>query len=81
MNDRQAEGVIRKALSGFYYVQVGAEEVTCRARGKFRHKKIVPLVGDRVQITCQPDGGAAWTRSCPAATPSSVRRWPTSTSW
>ena len=59
MNDRQAEGVIRKALSGFYYVQVGAEEVTCRARGKFRHKKIVPLVGDRVQITCQPDGSGS----------------------
>lgn len=59
MNDRQAEGVIRKALSGFYYVQVGEEEVTCRARGKFRHKKIVPLVGDRVQITCQPDGSGS----------------------
>lgn len=59
MNDRQAEGVIRKALSGFYYVQVGEEEVTCRARGKFRHKKIVPLVGDRVRITCQPDGSGS----------------------
>ena len=25
--------------------------IACRARGKFRHKKIVPLVGDRVEIT------------------------------
>ena len=33
--------------------------MTCRARGKFRHKKIVPLVGDRVQITCQPDGSGS----------------------
>ena len=50
------EGVIRKALSGFYYVQCGDELVTCRARGKFRHKKISPLVGDRVTVSVQPDG-------------------------
>lgn len=53
------EGVIRKALSGFYYVQCGDTLVTCRARGKFRHKKISPLVGDRVAVTVQPDGSGA----------------------
>lgn len=43
------EGIILKALSGFYYVDVGnGTLLTCRARGKFRHKKLSPLVGDRV---------------------------------
>lgn len=56
MSHEREEGVIRKALSGFYSVQVGQEEVVCRARGKFRYKKMTPLVGDRVAITRQPDG-------------------------
>jgi len=51
------DGVILKALSGFYYVDIGQENtVACRARGKFRHKKITPLVGDRVSITVLEDG-------------------------
>ncbi|MBR1780236.1 MAG: ribosome small subunit-dependent GTPase A [Oscillospiraceae bacterium] len=48
-------GTIIKALSGFYYVDCGGETITCRARGKFRHSGISPLVGDRVEIT--PLGG------------------------
>lgn len=45
-------GIIMKALSGFYYVDPGdGNMVACRARGKFRHKKITPLVGDRVEFT------------------------------
>lgn len=50
------EGIIFKALSGFYYVDCGGELLTCRARGKFRHEKITPLVGDRVRVTTQGDG-------------------------
>jgi len=50
------EGIICKALSGFYYVDCGGETVTCRARGKFRHEKVKPLVGDRVEFTAQGDG-------------------------
>lgn len=51
-------GTIVKALSGFYYVDVGAERepVTCRGRGKLRHQKITPLVGDHVEITVTEDG-------------------------
>ena len=53
-------GMIRKALSGFYYVDDGSGElVSCRARGKFRHKKITPLVGDRVKFTRLYDGSGA----------------------
>ena len=53
-------GMIRKALSGFYYVDDGGDcLVVCRARGKFRHKRITPLVGDRVRFTRLPDGTGA----------------------
>lgn len=44
------EGRIQKALSGFYYVDTGAEVLTCRARGKFRKDGVSPLVGDRVEV-------------------------------
>lgn len=44
------EGIIIKALSGFYYVQSGDELVSCRARGKFRLDGTSPLVGDRVML-------------------------------
>ena len=52
-------GIILKALSGFYYVYTGAETVTCRARGKFRHQRVTPLVGDRVRFTDLGDGTGA----------------------
>lgn len=46
------EGVILKALSGFYYVDGGdGRLIACRGRGKFRHQKLTPLVGDRVSFT------------------------------
>ena len=46
------EGIILKALSGFYYVDGGdGRLVACRGRGKFRHQRISPLVGDRVAFT------------------------------
>ena len=43
-------GRIEKALSGFYYVNTGAETLQCRARGKFRREGVSPLVGDRVEV-------------------------------
>lgn len=42
------KGQIRKALSGFYYVQDGEQLIQCRGRGVFRNKGITPLVGDYV---------------------------------
>lgn len=45
------EGRIKKALSGFYYVETnGGEVLQCRARGKFRREGLSPLVGDWVEI-------------------------------
>lgn len=53
-----ADGVIFKALSGFYYVNIDDETIRCKARGRFRHDKITPLVGDKVKITvtCSGEG-------------------------
>lgn len=48
-----AEGVIVKALSGFYYVQTDERLLECKARGRFRLDGTSPLVGDRVE--CSPD--------------------------
>lgn len=45
-----SRGRIEKALSGFYYVNTGAEILQCRARGKFRKEGLSPLVGDLVEV-------------------------------
>lgn len=44
------EGRIKKALSGFYYVEADGEILQCRARGKFRKEGLSPLVGDWVEF-------------------------------
>lgn len=49
------EGLLIKAISGFYYVQDGDVVRQCRARGVFKKNGITPLVGDRVVFT--PIGG------------------------
>jgi len=46
-----SEGIIMKALSGFYYVDDGECVTACRGRGRLRHEKNPPLVGDRVRFT------------------------------
>ncbi|MGE4275799.1 MAG: ribosome small subunit-dependent GTPase A [Lawsonibacter sp.] len=51
-----SEGTIMKALSGFYSVDDGQAITVCRGRGKLRHEKITPLVGDRVRFTAMGDG-------------------------
>ncbi len=45
-----SRGRIEKALSGFYYVNIGEEVLRCRARGKFRREGMSPLVGDWVDV-------------------------------
>ena len=49
-------GRISKALSGFYYAETPEGTLTCRARGKFRHSGVSPLVGDRVECTALGGG-------------------------
>lgn len=50
------EGIIIKALSGFYYVDTSKGVVSCKARGKFRLDGTSPLVGDRVRLSVEKDG-------------------------
>ena len=52
------EGIIIKAISGFYYVKNETGIFECKARGVFRKENISPLVGDRVvfSVTDQEKG-------------------------
>lgn len=55
------EGIIVKALSGFYYVAADDRLIACRARGKFRLDGSSPLVGDRVRVDVDRSGaGSVW---------------------
>ena len=54
------DGVIVKALSGFYYVQEPDGLLACRGRGKLRREGVSPMVGDRVSYTRQGQGGVGY---------------------
>lgn len=45
------QGVITKAISGFYYVSCDTAVYECKARGSFRNAGVSPVVGDRVSFT------------------------------
>ena len=49
-------GMIIKLTGGFYYVEAAGRVYACKARGVFRNQGDSPCVGDRVEITVQPDG-------------------------
>lgn len=56
-----SRGRIQKALSGFYYVDMDGQLLTCRARGKFRQDGRSPLVGDWVEVReTGPGEGMVW---------------------
>ncbi len=50
------EGIITKALSGFYYVTTEEAVLECKARGRFRLDGTSPLVGDRVLCSLDAQG-------------------------
>ena len=50
------EGIIVKALSGFYYVRTDEGLLECKARGRFRLDGTSPLVGDRVLCSVDAAG-------------------------
>lgn len=49
-------GRIIKGIGGIYYVAVSDRIYECKARGRFRHSKIVPTVGDNVTIALTEEG-------------------------
>lgn len=50
------DGIIIKALSGFYYVKTPEGIIECKARGRFRLDGTSPLVGDRVSCSLDANG-------------------------
>ena len=58
-------GTIYKAMSGFYYVESVEGTAECRARGRFRLDKSIPLVGDRVHIMATEPGKGILTAILP----------------
>lgn len=59
------EGIIVKALSGFYSVRAQGSTFFCRARGRFRLDGHTPLVGDRVVFTGADDTSGTITELMP----------------
>ncbi|AKA69959.1 ribosome small subunit-dependent GTPase A [Clostridium scatologenes] len=51
------EGTIIKGIAGFYYIKTDKNVVECKARGKFRHNELTPMVGDKVEITIKNGKG------------------------
>ncbi|MEW9094026.1 MAG: ribosome small subunit-dependent GTPase A [Clostridiaceae bacterium] len=51
------QGLIVKGIGGFYYVKVEDGIVECKARGKFRHDDLIPMVGDKVEISATEGKG------------------------
>lgn len=50
------QGVVIKAISGFYYVKTDDNRIIeCKAKGAFRNEGISPLVGDRVEFDFKDD--------------------------
>ena len=58
-------GIIIKAISGFYYVSDGGKTYECKARGSFRSSGVSPLVGDRVELRETEDGKGVVTAVLP----------------
>ena len=50
------KGKIVKGIGGFYYVDSGSNIFECKARGIFRKKKIIPIVGDDVVFSVLDEG-------------------------
>ncbi len=50
------KGKIIKGIGGFYYVDSGSNIFECKARGIFRKKKIIPMVGDDVVFSVLDEG-------------------------
>lgn len=54
------EGIIVKAIGGFYYVKTKEGIIESRARGVFREDDVTPLVGDRVKIRISEEDGTGY---------------------
>ncbi|MBL4930830.1 ribosome small subunit-dependent GTPase A [Clostridium paridis] len=51
------KGIIIKGIGGFYYIKTNEGIIECKARGKFRHNDLKPMVGDWVEIEVENNKG------------------------
>ena len=51
------KGKIIKGIGGFYYIKTEEGLIECKARGKFRHRDMKPMVGDDVEIIFEGSKG------------------------
>ncbi|ADK14331.1 ribosome small subunit-dependent GTPase A [Clostridium ljungdahlii] len=51
------QGTIVKGIGGFYYIKTDNGVIECKARGKFRHNSLSPMVGDKVDIALEKEQG------------------------
>ena len=58
-NMRTFNGILMKAIGGFYYVRCDGKEYECKARGSFRKSGNSPVVGDKVVISVPEEGFAS----------------------
>lgn len=58
-------GIIIKAISGFYYVSGSEKIYECKARGSFRESGVSPLVGDRAEFETTEEGKGVVTAVLP----------------
>lgn len=50
-------GVIIKGIGGFYYIKAEDQRIyECKARGVFRKERLIPMVGDYVEIEAHREG-------------------------
>lgn len=47
---KNIDGIIVKAIDGFFYIMCDEVQFSCKSRKKFRFKEIAPKVGDRVSL-------------------------------
>ncbi len=59
MPENKSIGKITKGVGGLYTVMTDGEELSCRARGIFRHSRITPQVGDMVELGIDEKDGSA----------------------
>ena len=59
MNMSTLNGILMKAIGGFYYVRCDGKEYECKARGSFRKSGNSPVGGDNVVISVPEEGFAS----------------------
>ena len=58
-------GILLKAIAGFYYIEAGGHVYECKARGIFRKNHETPTVGDRLEFDVLEDGKGVVSKILP----------------